>query len=250
MKLSKQTIEVLSWCSKLNPDLLLTPGHIVRTITHNKAVLLKVLLQDTFPVECAFNLKSLLKDLDSETDVSFEHPDYIFLRKGRTSTKVPKIDPQLVMAPPSRELKIDTFQEKAFLHVDDLLEMQLAAKCVHRKPSNTGKVSPKHLFVFHAEEQGAPIQLDICRDNVVRTLELKVPRKANGPFRAIIRRENLVLLEGSYEVEFSKVSVTRWKGLNVSATAWVALESKLGFFGEKPKDEQPKEIAQGDVQAA
>ena len=100
MKFSIQTIEILKYCAKLNDALLLRPGHSIRTITRNKALLAEFQVEEQLPVECAFILKPFLQLLDSDTDVNFDHQEHILLSKTRTRTKVPKLDPKTVMAPP------------------------------------------------------------------------------------------------------------------------------------------------------
>ena len=222
MKLSNQTIEILQYCAKLNEGLVLRPGQLIRTITKNKALFAEFQVEEQFPVECALILKPFLHNLDSDTNVSFDHQEYILLSKSRTKTKVPRLDPKMVTAPPNKSLKVDQFEEKAFLHVDDLEEMPLG--------------NLNSTFVFYAEVAGAPIGLDICQNDVVRTLELKIPRKANQAFRATIKGKNLVLPDGSYEVEFSRKGVSRWRGLNVAATIFVAIESRASSFVEKPNE--------------
>ncbi len=239
MKLSQNAIDAFQWCGKLNPDLVLNPGQTIRTITHNKAVLLKVLVEEHFPTLCAFNLAAFLRDLDTGTDVNFDCEDYVLLSKGRTATKVPKLDPKLVMSPPNKELNVSNFEETVFLHIDDLQQMP-AAKRVSFSKSKT-KPKTEYIFEFHAAKAGAPIMLDIIREDLVRTIDLKVSRQAKQPFKARIRQRNLVLMDGSYEIAFSKVGVSRWRGVNVAAVIWIATESKHCWFGEQERDKKLEE---------
>jgi hypothetical protein len=209
MRFTPSTIDAFRWCSRLNPALVLNPGQVLRTITSNKALILKVLIEEQLPTFCALNLAAFLRDLNTETDVHFDPENHIVLRNGRTTTKVPKIDPQLVMRPPSKELAVTDFQEKVFMHVDDLEQMPLVKRVSLAKHSRN---QSEHTFEFYAAKEGAPISLDIIKDDVVRTIDLTISRSAKQPFLARIKQSNLVLLPGCYEVEFSKVGVSLLSG--------------------------------------
>jgi len=57
--------------------------------------------------------------------------------------------------------------------------------------------------------------LDICKENVIRTIALKIPRKATQPFRVLFERLNLLLLRSSVASMRSAILET---ALNRAAT--------------------------------
>lgn len=249
MKLSKQTIEILKHCAKINPGIVINPARkdkppdptgAIRTITSNKTLLFQAIVPESFPADTAiYNLEAFLKELTPQTEVCLEYADRIELRNGRVIRKLPRVDPLLVLTQPAGNIKVTSYEEKVFLHVDDLQWMRLPKRFPRPSKSNNRSQKSAVYIEIYSEGKGKPIQIDIERGGIVESIECKVPRLATQPFRAVFNNSNLVLLTGSYEVELSKIGLARCKWLHGDdVTFWISFENDKTWFGEKARDER------------
>jgi hypothetical protein len=221
MKLSKQTIAVLQWCSTIQDSLLIEVGNRIRTISSNKAILFDATVTETFPKRVAiFSISRVLPFIDDSTEISFESPTHIELRNGRTLTRAPLVDEKLVLSPPSKNIRITDYEESLFLHSDDTYEIR--------------RMKGEHTVLeFHASAKGEKILLDY-RDkeegSLVHTMEMMKPQKAKRQFRARLNLSNLKLSEGSFELDIASAGVARFSWLNGNVILWVAIEAAHSHF--------------------
>jgi len=221
MKLSKQTIAVLQWCSTIQDSLLIEAGNRVRTISSNKAILFDATVAETFPKRVAiFSISRVLPFIDDSTEISFESPTHIELRNGRTLTRAPLVDEKLILTPPSKNIRITEYEESLFLHSDDIYEIR--------------RLKGDHTVVeFHASAKDEHILLDY-RDkeegSLIHTMEMIKPQKAKRKFRARFKLSNLKLWEGSFELEIASAGVARFSWLNGNVILWIAIEAAHSHF--------------------
>lgn len=240
MRLSKSTIEILKHCAKINSGIVLNPtetdqetGHstgkamyppgAVRTITSSKSVVFEASLNEVFPADTAiYNLSSFLAEVSETTEIEFT-PERYLLRNGRSVTRFARSDRKLILMAP-KTLTVSEFDEKLFLHVDDLAD-------IFKKGDKLPNVA------FRCDGKNKPIYVERCDalgDNpAVRSFECKVPRNGSQSFSAMMRVTNALLLKGSYEVELSNRGASRWTWLNGKATLWIATEAAHTWYGKK-----------------
>jgi hypothetical protein len=233
MKLSKQTIDLLHWCSRIQEDLLIEPGNRLRTISRNKATLLEGNVRETFPTRFAVQgFTRCLAYIDETTEISFDDPTYIGLRNGRILTKVPSVDEVLVFKPPSKSIAISKYDESFFLHSDDVYELRRLK-------------GDKTVVEFHASDPRDKIRIDYFEVGeagdpppIRHTMETVKPQFARQQFRARFKLPNLKLFEGSYQLAFSAAGCSKFTWLHGNVLVWIAIEAAHSYFGEPPPKPQ------------
>ncbi len=230
MKLSKQTIDLLHWCSRIEEDLLIEPGNRLRTISRNKATLLEGYVRETFPTRFAVqNFTRCLPCIYETTEISFDDPSYMGLRNGRILTKAPSADERLIFRPPSKNITFSKYNESFFLHSDDVYELRRLK-------------GDKTVVEFHASDPGAPIQIDYFdvgkADDpppIRHTMETIKPQFARQQFRARIKLRNLTILDGSYQLELAAAGFAKFTWLHGDVALWIATEASHSQFANSPE---------------
>ncbi len=221
VKLSKQTIAILQWCSAIQEDLLLESGNRIRTISSNKAILFDSTVAETFPKRIALRrISRALSYIDESTEISFENPTHLELQNGRTLTRVSLVDEKLVFSPPSKNIRITDFDESIFLHSDDVYEIRRLKgedTVVEFHSSGNGE---QILMDYFDKEEGAPIH----------TMKMVKPQNGRREFRARLKVSNLKLWEGSYQLDIASAGVARFSWLNGNVVLWVAIEAAHSHF--------------------
>ena len=230
MKLSRQTIDILHWCSTIQKDLVIQPGNRVRTISISKSTLLEATVAETFPSTCALHSISRMLDyINDATDISFSNPTYLELRNGRTLTRVPKVSERLVIGPPAKGINIQNFEESFFLHSDDAYEL----RCLSGKDT---------VVEVYASKQGDNIRIDHFEKSLdktcpveplIHTMELVKPQRSNQQFRCRFKLPDLNLWQGSYQVDISSAGVGKFSWLNSDVVVYIALQAQHSSFTAK-----------------
>lgn len=225
MKVSKQTIDLLHWCSRIQEDLFIEAGSRLRTISQNKAILFEANVREVFPR--SFPVRKLTRCLpyiNESTEISFDDPSYMELRNGRILTKVPSVDERLILKPPSKTIGISAYNESFFIHSDDVYELR-RLKC------------DRTVVEFHAAGPGSRIQIDYFdvgeADDpapIRHSMDTMKSQFARQTFRARLKLSNLSIAEGSYQLDLAAVGVAKFTWLTGDATVWIAIEASHSQF--------------------
>jgi hypothetical protein len=128
MKLSKQTIAILSNYSDINQSILVKQGNKLRTISVMKNILAEAEVEEEFPKDFAiYDLPQFLKvlRLHQDPELDFKEDNYVTIREGRNRSRYFFADPNVIVSPPEKQLNLPsediTFQINQS-HLSQLLQ--------------------------------------------------------------------------------------------------------------------------------
>ena len=116
MKLSDSTLAVLKNFAGINNSILVKKGNQLRTISVAKNILAEAEIPEDFPRDVAiYDLNQFLNGLSLHQDpnLDFTEDAYISIEEGKRRVKYFYADPQVIIAPPDKEINLPT-QEVCF----------------------------------------------------------------------------------------------------------------------------------------
>jgi hypothetical protein len=225
MKLSSETLTVLSNFAKLNPGIEFKKGNTLKTISTGKTVLAKTTLKDEFPQDfCVYDLPQflLVYNLHKDTEIDFDDSNVIFKSgNGRNKTKYRKSQKDVIVVPPEKELALPSKDVTFTLTQEDFASILSTASALQ---------SP-HIAVESDSEKIYLTAFDATND-AAHTNSIEVGTGTGKKFKSVFLTENLRLIPGTYEVEISSKGLASFQNKNQDIQYWVAVEAKYSKFGE------------------
>ena len=125
MNLSDNTLGILKNFAGINNSILVKKGNQLRTISVAKNILAEAEIPEDFPRDVAiYDLNQFLNGLSlhQDPDLDFSEETYLTIREGRRKVKYFFADPQVIIAPPEKEISLPTqdacFQlELSLIHI-------------------------------------------------------------------------------------------------------------------------------------
>ena len=222
MKLSEHTIEVLKNFAGINPNIVISPGQKLKTISEAKNILASAEITEDFPSEfgiydlneflSVINLVGGKPDLDFQDACVFVHNDdkdpyfgsvqYFFAEKDILTT------PQKDITMPDPEFTIPISE-------DSLNRIRKAAAVLgHTELSISGENGVINAIILDDKDKTA---------NVFK-LELAVDNDCKNSFNFIVNISNLKFLPGDYHLSISSKLISHWQNTAVPVEYFVALE--------------------------
>ena len=109
MKLSDNTLTLLKNFAGINQSILVKQGNKLRTISIAKNILAEAEITEEFPREFAvYDLNQFLNGLSlhQDPDLDFTENSYITIREGKRRVKYFYADPNVIISPPEKEIKL------------------------------------------------------------------------------------------------------------------------------------------------
>ena len=124
MKLSENTIALLKNFASINSSILVKKGNRLRTISVAGNILAEADITEEFDREFAiYDLNQFLNGLGlhQDPDLDFSQDSYITIREGKRRVKYFFADPNVIVSPPDKEIKLPSrdvcFQLESVRHV-------------------------------------------------------------------------------------------------------------------------------------
>ena len=109
MNLSDNTLGILKNFAGINNSILVKKGNQLRTISVAKNILAEAEIPEDFPRDVAiYDLNQFLNGLSlhQDPDLDFSEETYLTIREGRRKVKYFFADPQVIIAPPEKEISL------------------------------------------------------------------------------------------------------------------------------------------------
>lgn len=218
MKLTTRTLNILKNFASINSGLMLVPGKEQSTISSpSKAILVKAILDDDFPVE--FTIYDLNQFLGIVTTLN--DPDLTFTEKNvsvkddNLTFTYNKCAPTMIVTPPRKELELDKV-DVAFYLPNTILSKLLKIGAMTSLP---------HLSVLGKD--GDILMQAHERSNDTSNFGWSKLGEFAGPnFTATFKTENIKLLPDDYRVELQVGKFAKFVNTAGNLTYFIALESK------------------------
>ena len=109
MKLSERTITILKNFSSINQSILIKKGNKLRTISVMKNILAEAEVEEEFTKDFAiYDLNQFLNGLSLHQDpeLDFSNDSHLVIREGKRRVKYFFADPEVIVAPPEKEIQL------------------------------------------------------------------------------------------------------------------------------------------------
>ena len=195
-------------------------GNQLRTISVAKNILAEAEIPEDFPRDVAiYDLNQFLNGLSlhQDPDLDFSEETYLTISEGRRKVKYFFADPQVIVAPPEKEISLPS-QDACFQLESVTLEKMLKAAAVYQLPdlSAVGKDGEIKLVVRDKKN-------DTSNEFAVNVGE------TDKDFSFNFKVENIRIIPGSYDVVVSSKLLSKFTNSKLNLTYYIALEPDSTF---------------------
>jgi hypothetical protein len=216
MKLSNETITLLKNYSTINPSVLFKQGNTIATISPQRSIFAKASITEDVPRQFAVaELNKFLGVLSMFKDPELNFNDnYVEICSGSKKVRYTYADVSAIITPPEKELKFPESEVEFELKADDL-NAAVKALSVMSLPE----------LAITGDGENVMIQA-ISSKNSTADNYSQVVATADKKFRAILKTENLKLLNKDYKVSVAK-NIVKFEADDI--TYFVAVEANSTF---------------------
>jgi|TARA_B100000965_G_scaffold171176_1_gene142915 hypothetical protein len=220
MKLSDSTLTVLKNFAGINNSILVKEGNKLRTISVAKNILAEANITEEFPRDVAiYDLNQFLNGLGlhSDPDLDFSPDSYITIKEGKRRVKYFYADPQVIIAPPEKEITLPT-EDVCFQLESSSLDKLLKAAAVYQLPdlSAVGEAGVVKLVVRDKKN-------DTSNEYAV------VVGETDKEFEFNFKVENIKIIPGAYNVVVSSKLLSKFTNTQYDLKYYIALEPDSTF---------------------
>ena len=220
MNLSDNTLGILKNFAGINNSILVKEGNQLRTISVMKNILAEAEIPEDFPRQFGiYDLNQFLNGLSlhSDPNLDFSEKSYLTISEGRRKVKYFFADPQVIIAPPEKEITLPT-EDVCFQLESITLEKLLKAAAVYQLPdlcavSENGTIK----LVVHDKKNDTSNEFAI------------VVGETDRNFSFNFKIENIKIIPGAYDVVISSKLLSRFVNNKLNLTYYIALEPDSTF---------------------
>ena len=221
MKLSDKTLTLLKNFAGINQSILVKQGNKLRTISIAKNILAEAEITEEFPREFAvYDLNQFLNGLSlhQDPDLDFTEDSYITIREGKRRVKYFYADPNVIISPPEKEIKLPS-EDVCFQLETGALEKLVKAAAVYQLPdiSAIGDAGVIRLVVRDKKN-------DTSNEYSI------VVGETDEQFTFNFKVENISkIVSGAYNVVVSRKLLSQFTNTKHNLSYWIALEPDSTF---------------------
>ena len=220
MNLSDKTLTILKNFAGINNSILVKEGNQLRTISIAKNILAEAQIDEDFPREFGiYDLNQFLNGLGlhQDPDLDFSPESYISIKEGQRRVKYFYADPNVIVAPPEKEITLPS--EDVHFQLESLsLEKLLKAAGVYQLPdlSAVGEAGVVKLVVRDKKN-------DTSNEFAV------VVGETDKEFSFNFKVENIKIIPGAYDVVVSQKLLSKFTNTSCDLKYYIALEPDSTF---------------------
>lgn len=222
MKLSDATKEILKNFSEINPNLMITPGREIKTISTMKNILATAGVEENFPQEIAiYDLSEFLGMLSLFNKPSFAFDDKsMTINEEGTSTKSKYYfaDPS-ILTTPQKDVKMPATEVEFTLTETDLSKTKKAAAMLQLPDISIKSVDGD--IIMSAIDK---------KNDTANTYGVKVGT-TDKKFDFHFKTEHFKMLPGDYNVHISSKLISNFRHKTKTIQYWIALENTSKYEG-------------------
>ena len=220
MKLSDNTLTILKNFAGINNSMLVKEGTKLRTISVAKNILAEADIKEEFPRDFAiYDLNQFLNGLSlhADPDLDFKEDSYLSIREGKRRVKYFFADPNVIIAPPEKEINLPS-QDVCFQLDSASLEKLVKAAAVYQLPdlSAVGEAGVIKLVVRDKKN-------DTSNEYAI------VVGETDKEFTFNFKVENIKIIPGAYDVVVSSKLLSQFTNTKYNLTYYIALEPDSTF---------------------
>ena len=220
MKLSDSTLAVLKNFAGINNSILVKKGNQLRTISVAKNILAEAEIPEDFPRDVAiYDLNQFLNGLSLHQDpnLDFTENSHITIKEGRRRVKYFYADPQVIIAPPEKEINLPT-KEVCFQLESTSLEKLVKAAAVYQLPDLSVIGENGEITMVVRDKKN-----DTSNEYAVNVGE------TDKDFEFNFKMENIKIIPGAYDVVISSKLLSEFTNKQYNLKYFIALEPDSTF---------------------
>ena len=220
MKLTDSTLAVLKNFAGINNSILVKKGNQLRTISVAKNILAEAEIPEDFPRDVAiYDLNQFLNGLSLHQDpnLDFTEDSHITIKEGRRRVKYFYADPQVIIAPPEKEINLPT-KEVCFQLESTSLEKLVKAAAVYQLP-DLSVIGEKGEITMVVRDK----KNDTSNEYAVNVGE------TDKEFEFNFKMENIKIIPGAYDVVISSKLLSEFTNTQYNLKYFIALEPDSTF---------------------
>ena len=220
MKLSDKTLTILKNFAGINNSILVKEGTNLRTISVAKNILAEAEIKEEFPREFGiYDLNQFLNGLSlhQDPDLDFTKDTYLDIKEGKRRVKYFFADPNVIIAPPEKEISLPT-QDVCFNLDSTSLEKLLKAAAVYQLPD----------FCVVGNDGVVKLVVRDKKNDTSNEYAIEVGETDNT-FVFNFKVENIKIIPGSYEVVVSSKLLSKFQNTQYDLKYFIALEPDSTF---------------------
>ena len=230
MNLSEKSLAVLTNFAEINNSILVKKGTQLRTISVAKNILAEANIEEEFPRDFGiYDLNQFLNGLTlhENPDLDFSPDSYLSIREGKSSVKYFYADPQVIIAPPEKEITLPS--EDVHFQLDSAsLEKLIKVATVYQLPdlSVVGEAGAVKLVVRDKKNDTSNSFSVVVADTDnefsfnFKVENIKIPCSSNALKKG---------LPSTYDVVVSQKLLSRFTSTDNRLTYYIALEPDSTF---------------------
>ena len=216
MKLSKETIEVLKNFSGINQSIVVKEGNKLKTVNSLKNILAHATVEEDFPKEFAiYDLTEFLGLLSSmsEPELTFNKSD-VTVSSDTRKVKYRYADTDYIVKP-ERDIDMPESEIKFRLNEDVYISLEKVATILQlhdiclKGCAKSGKIL---LCAINKKDDSSDDYSEEVGEGVTKN------------FNIVMKKENLKIIPGDYDVSISSKGISHFKNVNLDLEYWIALE--------------------------
>ena len=220
MNLTDETLTVLKNFAGINNSILVKEGNQLRTISVAKNILAEAEIEEDFPRQFGiYDLNQFLNGLSLhvDPDLDFSPESYLSIREGKRRVKYFYADPQVIIAPPEKEITLPS-EDVHFQLESTSLEKLLKAAAVYQLPD------------FSVIGEAGVVKL-VVRDkkNDTSNSFSVIVGETEKEFVFNFKVENIKIIPGAYDVVVSQKLLSKFTNDTYNLKYYIALEPDSTF---------------------
>jgi hypothetical protein len=220
MNLTDKTLTVLKNFAGINNSILVKEGNQLRTISVAKNILAEAEIEEDFPRQFGiYDLNQFLNGLSLhvDPDLDFTPESYLSIKEGKRRVKYFYADPQVIIAPPEKEITLPS-EDVHFQLESTSLEKLLKAAAVYQLPD------------FSVIGEAGVVKL-VVRDkkNDTSNSFSVIVGETDKEFVFNFKVENIKIIPGAYDVIVSSKLLSKFTNDTYNLKYYIALEPDSTF---------------------
>jgi len=216
MKLSKDTIEVLKNFYDINQSIVVKKGNKLKTVNTLKNILAHATVKEDFSKDFAiYDLSKFLGLLSALEDPELEFNEkYVTVLSKLQKTNYRYVDIDYVVKPEKDIIMPDSnikfrLNEDVYINLDKISTI-LQLNDVYLKGCK--KTNKMFLCATNKKDDSSDDYSEEVGEGVI------------NDFNVVIKKENLKIIPGDYDVSISSKGISHFKNANLDLEYWIALE--------------------------
>ena len=216
MKLSKETIEVLKNFSGINQSIVVKEGNKLKTVNSLKNILAHATVEEDFPKEFAiYDLTEFLGLLSSisEPELTFNKSD-VTVSSDTRKVKYRYADTDYIVKP-EKDIDMPESEIKFRLNEDFYISLEKVATILQLHDiclKGCDKSNKIYLCATNKKNDSSNDYSEEVGEGVTKN------------FNIVMKKENLKIIPGDYDVSISSKGISHFKNVNLDLEYWIALE--------------------------